>query len=200
MNHAALEFIKRLPEGAKAERELIETAFRFPDAMRTKAAAVRADRNLSEDGKSHALRKLVSEGGMAEHFGQVKAQAKAWQADIQNARAAMKPKAPDKGDLGAAVRDWEIREFLRGLPDAQRMRAALETPEFAAAVVNAPPILSALSSEVHDLVVEAAIERELGPRVEALRQREQIVETVAAALKVAEGRIFSEAGLEAGEL
>ncbi len=48
--------------------------------------------------------------------------------------------------------------------------------------------------------MEAAIERELGPRAQHLRQKEQIAETVDAALQVVELMIARETGVQPEDL
>src|SRR5215471_8801039 len=97
-NQMLQHLLVRLPEAAKAERELISTAFGIVDGMKVKADAIRADRDLSDAGKAKRISELAS-GSPLGHLRQIRSQAAAMSAQIDAARAKLTLPAPDKSDL-----------------------------------------------------------------------------------------------------
>ncbi len=67
-------------------------------------------------------------------------------------------KARDKHDAAAELRDREIRDYVRSLPDDKRARLDTFTPELLDAVVYAPAELSGIMPAVHGELRERAIE------------------------------------------
>jgi hypothetical protein len=193
------EFLRRLPPTATEEARLIETAFGIPATFRQKAAEIRADAKLSEVGKTEQI-KQAALGGFVEHLKQIRSRAAAMTADVNNLRSGIKPKAPDHADVFGEMQRAEVRTWLRSLPPAERIRAALEDESVAAAVLHVPPALSGLTSEVHERVVAAHVEKAFGSQLRGIQQREEVLEVVNSAIQVATTMFQREGGLTEKEI
>jgi hypothetical protein len=190
------EFLKRLPEHAREERGLIEAAFGIPQTLKSRAADIRGDAQLSETGKQNKIRALAA-GSPLEHLKQIRSRAAAMKADVNNLRQAFKPKAPDRSDSYGELQRRELRDHLRTLPQAERFRMAMEDPTIMEAVLHAPhPVVAGLTNEQHDLFMEAYLDRTFGSQIRGVEQREEIIETVGAALEIATSQFRNESGLK----
>lgn len=109
---------------------------------------------LNEAGKVDAQRKALAET--------YKLRVQVQKALEQNAEILMlnKPtlKARDKHDAVAELREKEIRDYVRSLPEDKRGRLDTFTPELLEAVVHAPAELSGIMPAVHGELKERAIE------------------------------------------
>lgn len=192
---SANTFLPRLPDSAIEERQIVSTAFKIVDTMRTKAAAIRANEHLTAFGQNEQI-KITAKGGLRDQFRQEKARANKMAADLANLRSELKLKPIDKTNVFEELQRQEIRTWLRSLPENQRIRAALEAdPQATEAIVHASPALSGLSPEIHARVAEAMVQRVHGAQIEGIERREVVVQTAAAALQAAESQFRSEAGL-----
>jgi hypothetical protein len=200
------EFLKRLPAAAAEERALIEQLFGISGTVREKAAAIRGDGRLSETGKADDVR-AMAKGAPLAHLKQIKARAAAMAADVANARKAFAPPAPDRSDLFAETQRRELRDHLWKLPAEQRLRAAMDDPAKAEAVLLANPSLSGLTTHgedgapsQYDLVRDQYLQSKFGEQIRAVERREAVVEVISAAVEVASSQFRRESGLNEEEI
>jgi hypothetical protein len=193
------EFTKRLPATATEEARLIEAALGIPTAFRAKATEIRANAELSDVGRTEEIKRAAL-GGPLEHLRQIRNRAASMTADVKNLRTGIKPPEPDRADLFGEMQRAELRTWLRSLPQPDRIRAALEDESVTAAVLHVSPSLSGLSAEMHQRVVEAHVEKSLGPQIRGIQQREEVLETLNAAIEVATMQFRNEAGLAEKEI
>lgn len=192
------QLLNRLPTEATDEREIVTIALTIPENLKAKAAELAADVNLSEVGRQAKMKALATDP--LTHLRQVKARADAMAASVANLKKAMQPTPPDRADAVLAGLHREIRDWLRAQPSPNRFRAASENPDIAAAVLHVPAPLTGLSQEQINLVREKQIEREHGPQLRGLAQREEILEVVTAALQIASSEFSKVSGLSEAEI
>jgi hypothetical protein len=193
------EFLKRLPAEAKEERALVTAAFGIPGTVKEKADEIRGNTRLSEIGKQEKIKELAVGNPLA-HLKQLRSRAAAMTADVQNLRKGLQPKAPDRADLFGEMQRQELRTFLRTLPDAKRLRLAMEDAAITEAVLHASPALSGLSQEQHELVKEAYVERAFGAQLRGIEKREEVISNVGSALTIATRQFLNESGLTEKEI
>jgi hypothetical protein len=142
----------------------------------------------------------MAKGAPLEHLRQIRRRVANMAADTQNLRLALAPKAPDRSDLFGELQRREVRDHLRTLPDGQRLRLAMEDPAVTEAVLNANPVLSGLSAEQLDLVRDGHIERHFAPQLRGIEAREEVLETVNAAIEIATSQFMKETGVNDEEI
>jgi hypothetical protein len=193
------EMLKRLPETAIAERELVSTAFGISKTLQEKAAAIMADPDLSAPGKAKRVRELAM-GAPVEHLRQLRSRAAAMSADITNQRAAMRPPTPDKTDVYAELQRRELRDHVRSLPTEQRLRAIMQDDAISEAILGAHHALSGLSTEQRDQVRKGYTERHFGEQLRQVEARQEILDTVNAAVSIASSQFAKVGGLDEQEI
>jgi hypothetical protein len=193
------EMLKRLPETAIAERELVSSAFGIARGLKEKIDAVRADANLSDLGKSAKIRELAT-GSPVEHLRQLRERGAKLSADIANERAALKPPAPDRADIYAELTRRELRDHVRSLPVEQRLRAVMEDDAIGEAILGGHAALSGLSADQIEQVRKGYVERHFGERLAVLEQRQEIADNVNAAIAIASSQFAKESGLSEQEI
>jgi hypothetical protein len=193
------ELLKRLPASAAEERELITQAFGITGTVREKAAAIRADGRLSETGKADDTRALARGAPLA-HLRQIKARAAAMAADVANARKAVQLPEPDRTDLSAEMRRAELRSFVRGLPQEEKLRFVLGNEAAATAVLDQLPAISGLNDDLFDRVKQERTERLFGSQLAEIEKREAAVEVISSAVEIASSQFRRESGLGEDEI
>ncbi len=189
------EFLQRLPAGATEERSMVETAFGIPANFKRRAGEIRSDARLSNLAKVDDVKKAAL-GTFAAHLNQIRSRAAAMTADLTNLRKAMQPPAPDRADLYGQAERHKLLDRVLALPQAERFRLAMEDQAVMGAVLAHQHVLfSGLSAEQLSEVRDAFIERNFGPQLAGIEQREEIVETLNSALQVATMQFRNEAGL-----
>jgi hypothetical protein len=193
------EFLKRLPPNAAEERALVEQLFGIPRTVAEKRAAILNDRRLSEQGKIDDTR-TMARGTPLQHLQQLRARVTAMTADVANRRKAVQLPEPDRTDLSAEMRRAELRSFVRGLPQEEKLRFVLGNEAAATAVLDQVPAISGLNDDLFDRVKQERIERLFGPQLAEIEKREAVVEVVDAALEVATSQFRKESGLDDQEI
>jgi hypothetical protein len=200
------QFLKRLPAEAKTERVLVEQALGIPTTIKAKVAEIRNDSRLSDTAKSADIRAFVLANPL-DHLKQLNRAAAAMTADITNLKKSFAPKQPDRADLFGEMQRRELRDHARSLPPEKRLRAILDDPALTEAVLLGHPSLSGLSTESQadapsqfEIVRQNYIEKTFGPQMRGVEAREQVVEIVNAALKVAIAQFRTEGGLNENEM
>jgi hypothetical protein len=191
------QITKRLPAGAPAHyAENIEVVFGLAANFNAKAAEIQANPSLTEVGKAEAVKKLRA-GTPSEHFSQIKHSVAKEFGRIDEQRAALHPKAPDRADVVGEMQRREVRDWLRGLPEAERMRVALETKDdlIKDAVMFAPAELSGLQPNIKQTVIENIVQENYGSQLAKLNSLADGLENVQAAIAVAEMQIAKLPGL-----
>jgi hypothetical protein len=195
------QFTGRLPQGAPAHyRENIEVVFGLAANFLQKAREVQDDPALTDVGRGEALRKLWAGNGHykpALHLGQIKQSIAKEFGAIDAQRSALYPKPPDRADLFGEMQRAEVRKWLRGLPDADRMRAVLETKDtlLRDAVIHAPAELSGIRADFKQTVIEKIVQEKHGSQLAKLNSLADGLENVQAAITVAEMQIAKLPGL-----
>lgn len=162
-----------------AYRVLNESA----DTYATKAAAIAADPNLTDLGRSSHGRDLFSTAALPA-LKQGRAAVASAVAEIDNLRAKMAGSAIDKTDVAGALMRREMRDWLRGMDPAQRnaLIVAGELPPAAAlAVIEAPPALTGVSEQQHHALRALAVDALHPVEAAKIADYEQAVAAVASA-------------------
>ncbi len=200
------QFLKRLPAEATAERDLITQAFGLPTAVKSKVAEIKGNIRLSDDAKRDDIRAMVL-GNPLGYLKQLNGRAAAMTADLNNLKKSFAPKAPDRADLFGEMQRRELRDHARSLPPEKRLRAIMDDAQLTEAVLLGHPSLSGLSTESQadapsqfEIVRQHYIEKTFGPQLRGVEAREQVVEVVNAALKVAILQFRNESGLNENEM
>ena len=188
------QFLERLPATAKVERELIATVLGIPENLKTKIAEIRGDGDLNDAAKVRKIKELAL-GDPLSHLKQLSSRAAAMSTDLANLRQTMQPKQPDRADLFGESQRRELRDYVRTLPPAERARLVMEDQAVTEAVLLAHPRLSGLSSEQLEAVKQAYTERNFGPQLAGIEQREKILAEVNSAIEHATNMFRREAGL-----
>jgi hypothetical protein len=201
------ELLKRLPASAAEERAIVEALSGLPNAIREKAAAIRADGRLSETGKAADVR-TMAKGAPLDHLRQLRQRAVNMSADVTNQRKAFAPPAPDKTDLFAEAQRAELRAYVRSLSAGERFRAVWDDPALQEAVLQGHPGLSGLSTESEgedgpsqfDRVKDHYLQTKFGEQIRAVERREEVVEVLNSAVEIATSQFRRESGLNEEEI
>jgi hypothetical protein len=200
------QFLKRLPAEAKAERDLITQAFGLPNAVKGKVTEIRKDARLSEDAKRDDIRSMVLGTPLA-HLKQLHGRVAAMTADLTNLKKTFAPKVANRADVFGEMERRELRDYVRSLPPEKRLRAVMDDPALTEAVLLGHPSLSGLSTHSEDgapsqfdIVRESFLEQTYGAQLRGVEAREQVLEVVNSALKVAIIQFRAEGGLNESEM
>lgn len=199
MNEIINGMLSRLPAESKTERDLVAAALQIPVNFKAKADVVLGDADLSPDGKTRRIQELAKGDALA-HLRQLRAQAKAMASETSNLRQAMQVKEPDRADLTAEMRRAELRTFIRGLPQGERLRFVVDNEAATIAALDALPEMSGLNAEIFDRVKAAHVERLHGPQLAGLAAREEVVAVVNSAVAIATREFLQVSGLTEGEI
>jgi hypothetical protein len=191
------EFLRRLPATATEERQMVEQAFGIPRTVAEKKAAILSDARLKDEAKAADI-KAMARAAPLQHLRQIRQRAANMTADVQNARLAMAPKRDKDGEADRReIRDAVIRE----LPAEHRLRRMLENPTIAEAFLLAPdPVVSGLSDEQFETVRQTYTEKKFGDKLRAVEKREEVIETLDAAIRVATSQFQRETGIAENEI
>jgi hypothetical protein len=186
------ELIERIDARFTGLRDDAETALGIAARAGEKAAAIRADRNLSEEGKMAAIRAEIAKGAIG-HLNQLRQSNEAAGAALAARRANFEPKV--ERTLLAEQRNSELRRYLRELNHADRTRILFSGDnDVIEAVASAPAFLSGLTDDLRARAIAAHVERTHGPQIAGLAAEQSALENVAAAIAVAEMELARIAG------
>lgn len=184
-------FTDRLPARMQASLSSdIEAAFGLVSSAKEKAAAINADAKLSFEGRRAAIKDALS-GGIGEHMNQLKSTAANRLETVRGQRAALMPVQPGDTTAVGEMRRAEIRSWLRGMSDAERIRLATTTTDLLIreAIAFSPAGLSGVPEDIKQSVVEAIIQGTHGPKLAELGEDEEALANVEAAVTVAAAEI-----------
>lgn len=191
MKHPIIERIDARFGGLRDDAKI---ALGIVERAGEKAAAIRADRNLSEEGKMAAIRAEIAKGALS-HLKQLRTKNEAAIRSLAARREHFEPR-PER-TLLAEQRRSEIRRFLRDMNHAERARILFSgDAEVIEAVADAPAWLAGLTDDLKARALAAHVEKIHGPAMAALAAEQAAHENVAAALAVAENELRRIAGGE----
>jgi hypothetical protein len=196
------EFLKRLPATAAEERAMVEAAFGLRGTVAAKANEIRSNTRLSDAGKADDIR-AMARGTPLQHLRQIRQRAANMAADVANQRRAFAPPTPDRSDLFGEAQRSELRAFVRGMSQEQRLRAVMNDESLAEAVLQAHPSLSGLTTQgedgapsQYDLVRDQYLQSKFGEQIRAVERREEVVEVLNSAVEIASSQFKRETGLD----
>jgi hypothetical protein len=196
MNVKLESLVERISPKYEGLRADVETAFAIVDRFALKAKSIRADANLTFQGKRAAVQAAVNGSGFADHLAQLRTKVERQRAELAARRAGLTtPKKLTNDDALAFQQQAEIRAWLRGLNEADRRRAVLNASDASIreAVVNAPCELSGLDKDFHHAIGETLADAEHGPALRDIIEQEAALDEALAAISVAEADLGREA-------
>lgn len=132
------------------------------------------DVNLSPNGRAAKVAEFVQKDALQRFATVTKDVRKA----LRHSDAKLKsfgPAKPDPTDLAGALQRQEIRSYVRSLPQGERYQMAGST-EFAAAILDGPPVLSGLDPHFYEQLREAHVQALHGPEIQKVEEFRQTVE------------------------
>ncbi|TGS95275.1 hypothetical protein EN814_16360 [Mesorhizobium sp. M2D.F.Ca.ET.171.01.1.1] len=174
------------------------------DRYKARSEAIRADANLTQVGRTKALKDEATNAYLPSLKAAFLPIAKAL-GDAAEARKAFSIPAPDQSNIAAAMERQEIRSWLRGLDPVARLKVLMGDIEHGGpagiderlvdAALSAPPALSGLEQH-YEKVLEATLDRRFGEKIAAVRAAEEIAQAAEAAMLVAKNDIKSISGVD----
>ncbi|MGU3449703.1 hypothetical protein [Methylobacterium sp. 391_Methyba4] len=151
--------------------QAIQQVFEIDDRFRSKLAAVQSDVKLSAKGRETEIANFVRRDLMPDLARATRSVRKA-RKHAQSRRAVLEePLQVDPKDAVGELRRQEIRSYLRGLSEHQRLSVAnqfIRDDASASAILDAPPALSGLSEPFYGQLRTAVAERINGPALQDL--------------------------------
>lgn len=192
MEHHTL--VERIDGRFGGLREDAQTALGIAERASERAAAIRADRNLSEEGKLAAIRAEIAKGALG-HLKQLRRSNEAAVAALAARRQHFEPKV--ERTLIGEQRNSELRRYLRELNHAERVRILFSgDQDVINAVADAPAWLAGLTDDLKARALAAHVEKLHGSAIAGLAGEQAALENVAAAIAVAENELRRIAGGE----
>jgi hypothetical protein len=192
-------FLKRIPQNSLAVARNIETALKLADRFQEKAAEVRSNAKLSEQGKREQL-VVVAANGFAQHYSQLRKEVDRALAGIAGEIGGLKKRAVELlSDGYSAELRREARGRLHMLSPNDRRRLALETDDrlLQAAILEVSPFLAGLDPDIHAAVEQRLVEGMFSERLTQLEIEHNAWENAAAACEIAANEIAREAEITA---
>ncbi len=164
--HKADQLVSRLsPRLGAAVHDDVRLAFGIVGTVRENVARIVADKRYSQDGHRDQIKQMLGKGPLA-HLDQIRAKLKKPIEALQAERASFVIEA-DRTDTFAEMQRQEVRNWLRSLPDADRIRLALETKEtlIREAIAMVPPQLSGLPQDIKQSIFDGLMEERYGAQL-----------------------------------
>lgn len=177
----------------------LETAFRhavhFAESIPNHRAEVAQPGTLSAKGIADAVRSRAAEKVVPE------LRRAAWEVekagnDLTNQRLRLAVPKPDKADVAGAVLRSEIRTFLRGMSQGERVGAVMTDPEFLVAAFEGPAALSGLTNDLRAELEERMIQQQHGDAVALMDDAREAIALTDAAIGVALVALRNATGFE----
>lgn len=154
-------------------------------------------RFTSEGVKADALKYAVSELVPVLH--RARNTIKRAKADVAEQKSKLKIEGPDKSDLAGAFRRDKIREGFKEMKgDEQRnyfVRNDGKLPnDVAMAILEMPTEFSGVAKSRYDLIMNAALETQFGPRMAEIDAMEEAIAIAESAVETARDEVRIEAG------
>jgi hypothetical protein len=120
--------------------------------------------------------------------------------EVASLRDKIKLQPSDKGDVVGAIRRWEMREFLRAMPDKDRRayiskRRESIDPELALAIVELPSEFSGVLDTDRNELQDRALRAQHGEAMDQLVELERAIEVTESAVEVGRDEVRLETGL-----
>jgi hypothetical protein len=186
------QFESRLPRTASDNsRHALRAAIMIANGFCEKAPAIRADGRLSPAGQAEELAKLKASTSTNGHLVQIRTHAQAALDKIRTERETFKDAAlKQPTDPLAEMRNAEIRQMLRGMPETERIRLVHSgDPEITDAVALGNPALSGIPAVIHGQIIDKIVSSKFQARNSELEALEEEAEAVSAAVTVASDMI-----------
>lgn len=151
--------------------QAIQQVFEIDDRFRKRADAIERDTALSSMGRKAALAQAVRTELMPDLAQATRSVRKARKFNESRRSILEEPLAVDPKDHVGELRRQEIRSYLRGLSETERMSAAnqlIRDDAGAAAILDASPVLSGLTEPFYGELRKSVAERINGPALQDL--------------------------------
>ncbi|MEK4034264.1 hypothetical protein WOC76_12630 [Methylocystis sp. IM3] len=191
-------FLERLPKNAPAHISGdLATAFEIVGKFTVRAKEIRSDPTLSRAGVAIAIEKVLTSGALG-HMKQLQNQAQNRLLDMKAQRGVLRERAL-KHDHAPELMA-EIRGYLRGLPQADRMKAvASGDPMIKVAALSAPAFLSGLPDDFWAATADAVTQEKFGQALEEIDVIERSYAEMHSAISLATDDLRRESGIEPGD-
>lgn len=176
--------------------DMIEDALVAIGAPKEMKARVAQAGTLNELGLAQALRGELSRNIVPE-LRRIRKLAQERRAAVEAQRAALAQVKVDPADLVGALQRQEIRSYLRGLSDGERMRLLIENPDprVSQAALEMPAAFSGLNEEARAQVVEAYMRANHSAALKALDEMGEALSLLDAAARIAIMEIRTQVGM-----
>lgn len=184
---------------SRSDLRPLEAAFRravhFAESLPAYRSEVAEPGTLSPKGVSDAVRTLAAEKVVPD------LRRAAWEVEktgngLINERRRLAVQKPDKADVAGAILRSEIRVFLRGMSQGDRISAVMTDPEFLVAAFEGPAALSGFTNEVRAELEERLIRERHGDAVALMEDAREAISMTEAAINVALDVLRTETGFE----
>src|SRR5262249_40457380 len=106
---------------------------------------------------------------------------------------------PDKSDLVGAIGRWEMREWLRSLPDKARNRYTAQLdrldPQMALAIIEKPAELSGVLNTDRKELIDRALQAQHGQAINKVLELERAIDVAEHAVEAVRGEIARDIGV-----
>lgn len=195
-NPAVATLQARFPQNADTALATIFTsAVGISDRMEAKRQDLAKNSLLSVDGKANELKKFATTQRAI--FLRVRSDLADATTKLQTDRAALVPKAIDRTDAAGAALRTEFRSVLRSMTSTQAIAWAStqQDPTVITALWETSPELSSMDARSRDVVTQNWLANNRAQQIRALDDRAEVVELVQAAVNLAQGALFTAAGV-----
>ncbi|MGJ5177423.1 hypothetical protein ACQR16_05975 [Bradyrhizobium oligotrophicum] len=170
-----------------------ERALSVPNKLNEKCAEAKADKHLSETGRTAKVRDVAP--SFAPDVIKAKSAAALARRDIQRQRDALTPRVTDHKDVASAMLRLDLRQFLRGKPVAEIARLAEQNPSMLEAIFEGPAALSGLTDEVRGHILSQHLNKTAAPQMREIAEQEVLAEVLETAVAIASNALADAAGI-----
>ena len=180
-------------------RDIVGATYSVVEGFVTKVREIRSDRRFSKEGADGEIAKVLASNLKA--IGETRAAIMRRQANVATERASLLPRPPDRADLVGAIERQELRTILRSMPEAERLRVALETTDrqIRDAIAFSSTLASGVSADLRAQILEAMVEEKAGPRLAEIKAGAEALDATIMTIGEAENDLRRESGLLEGE-
>jgi hypothetical protein len=156
------------------------------DSIAAKRLELRADPNLSDVGRAGKLKEFAATE--ASRFAKASRTLEMAKSKSSSNKLALLPAVKDRTDVVGFLARQEQRVYLRSLSEA-KMTEVLSDPKTPTSMLESffelEHLLPAIAPEVRERMIDDVLARTAGPQMVALREHEQAIELLDAAVRVA---------------
>lgn len=192
-------FLSRLPSGSPPHvASDIAIAFQIVDRFGNKVVEIHNDRALTLAGKAIAIEKALTSGPLG-HLAQLRENVEKRLADATGQRKVLRERVLNS-DTFPEARKFEVRLWLRELPNAERMSAvSADDPLIRESVLSAPFYLSGVPEALWNAAADKAVEAVHGEHLRQIDVLETAYSEARAAMRVAHDDLRRESGIDEHE-